>query len=115
MQRIYRIGIAFATVALAIASNCSLAAEVEAQQPKLQKGVVGIQLRERGASLIEAFSTDTVDEKKWRIWHSDPDAVEFSVQDDRFEIRGEGRLVNRSRKLKRLAVEKCGARLVRGL
>ena len=31
-----------------------------------------------------------MDEEKWRIWHSDPEAVEFSVQDGRFEIRGEG-------------------------
>lgn len=63
MQRINKMGIF-----LAIASNCVLAADAEAQQTVIRK-VGGVQLRERGALLIENFKDDKVDETKWRIWH----------------------------------------------
>ncbi len=92
MQRNNKVGTAVATIALALIANSMLAAELETQEPKIQKGVVGIQRRERGAFLVESFTNDTVNQAKWRIWHSDPQAVEFSVQDGRFEIRGKGHL-----------------------
>jgi len=92
MQHANSVGIILATTALALASNCSQAADAETKQPTVRTGVVGIQLRERGALLIEEFKGDTIDEKKWRIWHSDPEAVDFSVRGGRFEIRGRGHL-----------------------
>ena len=73
-----RIGIAVGVLAFAFSSSFLLAADVENQQPVIRK-VVGVQLRERGALLIESFDGDTVDESKWRIWHSDPKAVAFSA------------------------------------
>lgn len=87
-----RIGLAFAIFALGPPSNFLVAADAEIQQPTIRKGVVGVHLRERGALLIENFDGDSVNEKKWRIWHSDPDTVGLSVRDGRFEIRGEGHL-----------------------
>jgi hypothetical protein len=92
MQPVNGIGLIVATIALASPSSCSRAGETETRQPRLGKGVVGIQLRERGALLIENFTSDTVNQNKWRIWHSDPEAVAFSIQDGRFKIRGEGHL-----------------------
>lgn len=92
MQHSKVIGITVTVTALACALPCSQTVGAETKQPTIRTGVVGIQLRERGALLIEDFKGDTVDEKKWRIWHSDPEAVDFSVRDGRFEIRGKGRL-----------------------
>jgi hypothetical protein len=81
-----------AIIAEAPVHSGASAADGGTTDPTIQKGVVGIRLRERGALLIENFQGDKVDEKKWRIWHSDPEAVQFSVRDGRFEIRGEGHL-----------------------
>jgi len=52
-----------------------LAEESRTEQPVIKQGVVGIKLRERGALLVEPFKGDKVDKQKWRIWHSDPNAV----------------------------------------
>lgn len=92
MQHTSMVGIVLAMTALVFASPCSQADSAETKQPTIRTGVVGIQLRERGALLIEDFEGDSVDEKKWRIWHSDPEAVHFSVRDGRFEIRAEGHI-----------------------
>ena len=83
-------GIFFATFAL-VSASFLVAADLVDEQPLLGK-VVGVELRERGALLTEDFTGETVDEEKWRKWHSDPKAVEFSMRDGRFEIRGEGPL-----------------------
>ena len=64
MQHANRVGIIVAATVLALASNCSQVADAETKQPTIRKGVVGVQLRERGALLIEDFKGDTVDEKK---------------------------------------------------
>lgn len=70
----------------------SQAEETKTQQPVIRKGVVGIKLRERGALLMDAFPGDQVDKQKWRVWHSDPEAVQFAVRKGRFEISGQNHL-----------------------
>jgi len=60
--------------------------------PVIQKGVTGILLRERGALLIDDFDEDSIDTAKWRIWHNNPDATQFSVENGRFVIRAVGRV-----------------------
>ena len=90
MNRIKVMGITVTVTALACALPCLQTVCAETKRPIVRTGVVGIQLRERGALLIEDFKGDEVDEKKWRIWHSDPEVVQFSVRDGRFETRGEG-------------------------
>ena len=90
MKCIKVIGITVTVTALACALPCHQTVYAETKQPILQKGVVGIQLRERGALLTEDFRGDEGDEERWRIWHSDPEVVQLSGRDGRFEIRGEG-------------------------
>ena len=77
---------------LVAALVCSQSADTDTRYPVIHKGVAGIKLRERGALLSEAFAGTSVDEKKWRIWHSDPKSVTFSLENDRFIIHGTNRI-----------------------
>lgn len=58
--------------------------------PVIRKGAVAARLRQRGAMLIEPFDGDKVDQRRWRIWTQDPDAVAFEVRDGRYHLRGTG-------------------------
>lgn len=63
-----------------------------ATPPTIDRGLTGYSIREPGALLVEDFGAPEVDTERWRIWHSDPDAVSFAVEDGRFVIRGSGPL-----------------------
>lgn len=91
MLQLYRVGIALGMMTFGMAPDCGFAEDSETR-PVVKKGVVGIKLRERGALLSDNFQSDTVDKKRWRIWHSDPSKVRFSIQNGRFEIQGENLL-----------------------
>jgi hypothetical protein len=77
---------------LAAALACSQPTDTDMKYPVIRKGVVGIELRERGALLSEAFAGASVDRKKWRIWHSDPESVRFSLEKSRFLIHARNRI-----------------------
>jgi hypothetical protein len=62
-----------------------------AEPPRIETGVRSITLRERGALLVETFDTE-LSRDRWRIWHSNPNAVDFAVKDGRYEIRARGRI-----------------------
>ncbi len=93
-----RLGLLAATIALAPSLIGSTAGQevpaelasssTEAETPPvIRTGVVGIELRERGALLVDDFEGDEIDTSKWRIWNSDAGKAQLDVQDGRFEIR----------------------------
>ena len=92
MRRVRNVGVAIVTLTLGLVSALSHQCGANEQRPIIQKGVVGIKLRERGALLVDGFQSDTMNKKTWRIWHSDPTAVQFSFSAGRFEIRGKNKL-----------------------
>ncbi|MHC4518743.1 MAG: hypothetical protein ACYTAS_09165 [Planctomycetota bacterium] len=85
--------IAFLSILCLVATLAySQPADTDTKYPVVRKGVVGIQLRQRGALLSESFAGTSVDEKRWRIWHSNPNAVTFSQKNGRFTIQARNRI-----------------------
>lgn len=92
MHHVFRISIIVETFMVGLTPCWSLADDTKLQQPVIRKGITGIKLRERGSLLVEAFKGDEVDKQKWRLWHSDPTAVHFSIQNGQFVISGKNHL-----------------------
>ena len=78
------------TLALVLLPSCVSAQP--ATPPTIDEGLTGYSVREAGALLAEDFGAPEVDTERWRVWHSDPEAVDFAVEEGRFVIRGRGPL-----------------------
>lgn len=78
--------------ALTLTLLATSASAQTAVPPPITTGLTGFSVRDPGVLLAEHFPSPEVDTERWRVWHSDPDAVSFACEDGRFVIRGKGPL-----------------------
>ncbi len=93
-QRINCLGlllIFFSLAAIGL-SNSAAQSDQNAEHLVITKGLVGVRLKERGAFLIDDFSGKEVNKDKWRIWNSNPDKAQLSVEGGKFTIRAHGQI-----------------------
>ena len=60
----------------------------------IQHGAAEIRQRDPGVHFRDGFDGSAVDEKLWRIWHTNKDAVRMTVEDGHFVIRAKGQVAH---------------------
>lgn len=93
MKRLSSTIILSSRLVLALSVGGASAAQANGEEhPVITKGLVGVQLRECGAHLMEDFEAGEIDEEQWRIWISDEGKVDLYIRDGRFFVEGHGPL-----------------------